>query len=134
MKNILTQTVIVAITVSNIMGCSNDNSDSQKINEIKTNTARAKASSIATVIKLYNLDMGLEAPRDDFGLEILLLSADDGGGLHGPYLERADDLIDPWGIPYELIVPGNINASFDVISWGADGEPGGNGFDKDITQ
>ena len=59
---------------------------------------------------------------------------DDGGGAHGPYLEKAADIVDPWGVPYEIIVPGDVNASFDVISWGEDKQPGGEGAASDITQ
>jgi len=52
----------------------------------------------------------------------------------GPYLERADDLVDPWGNPFEILVPGDINSTFDIISWGEDGEQGGEGNSADITQ
>jgi general secretion pathway protein G len=97
--------------------------------------AKAKAATIAKLVNLYTLDKGLSAPRDDFDLEILLLPHDEGGGPSGPYLERADDLIDPWGFPFELVLPpGTVNASFDIISWGEDNEPGGEGLDEDITQ
>ena len=82
--------------------------------------------------------MGLSAPNDDFDLEVLLLTPDDGGGPQGPYLERAADLVDPWGNPFEIMLPSvfveQLNRSFDIVSFGADGEPGGNGLDEDITQ
>lgn len=100
----------------------------------KQAAAKAKAATIAKVVNLYTLDMGLSAPSDDFELDLLLKSADDGGGPTGPYLERADDLVDPWGNPFEIEIPGEVNNSFDIISWGEDGEPGGEGVDGDITQ
>jgi len=106
-----------------------------RVGSAKQAAARVGAATIATSLKLYTLDMGLSAPSDDFELELLLLSADDGGGPSGPYLERADNLIDPWGNPYEFeLPPGTINASFDIISWGEDGEAGGEGVNEDITQ
>ena len=105
-----------------------------RVGSAKQAAARVGAATIATSLKLYTLDMGLSAPSDDFELELLLRPADDGGGPSGPYLERADNLIDPWGNPYEFELPGTINAVFDIVSFGADGEPGGNGFDEDITQ
>ncbi len=106
-----------------------------RVGSAKQAAARAKAATIAKVVNLYTLDMGLSAPSDDFDLEMLLLTADDGGGPSGPYLERADDLIDPWGNPFELeLPPGTVNASFDIICWGEDGEPGGEGVNEDITQ
>ena len=100
----------------------------------KRAAAIAKAATIAKVVNLYTLDMGLSAPSNDFDLEVLLLSSDDGGGPSGPYLERANDLIDPWGTPFEIEIPGIVNNSFDIISWGEDGEPGGEGVNEDITQ
>ena len=38
---------------------------------------------------------------------------------------------DPWGHPYEYVVPGRSEA-FDIISYGADHREGGSGADKDI--
>lgn len=106
-----------------------------RVGSAKQAAARAKAVAIANQVNLYTLDMGLSAPSDDFDLELLLLRADDGGGPSGPYLERADDLLDPWGNPFEFeLPPGTVNASFDIISWGEDGEPGGEGVNVDITQ
>ena len=105
-----------------------------RVGSAKQAAAIAKAATIAKVVNLYTLDMGLSAPSNDFDLEVLLLSSDDGGGPSGPYLERADDLIDPWGTPFEIEIPGIVNNSFDIISWGEDGEPGGEGVNEDITQ
>ena len=105
-----------------------------RVGSAKQTAAIAKASTIAKAINLYLLDEGISTPDDNFDLEILLLSPDDGGGQHGPYLERSTDIIDPWGVPYELSVPGEVNASFDVISYGEDKQPGGDGPAADITQ
>jgi len=105
-----------------------------RVGSAKQAAAKAKAATIAKVVNLYTLDMGLSAPSDDFDLEVLLLAPDDGGGPSGPYLERADDLFDPWGNPFEIEIPGEVNSSFDIISWGEDGEPGGDAVNEDITQ
>ncbi|MBC8201212.1 MAG: type II secretion system major pseudopilin GspG [Planctomycetes bacterium] len=105
-----------------------------RVGTAKQTAAKAKAATIAKTINLYVLDMGLSNPSDDFDLEILLLSPEDGGGPQGPYLERADDIVDPWGNPFELLVPGEVNASFDVICYGEDGEVGGEDVNADITQ
>ena len=42
--------------------------------------------------------------------------------------------IDPWGNPFVLVAPGNENYDFDVLSLGADGAPGGDQGNADITQ
>ncbi len=105
-----------------------------RVGSAKQTAAKAKAATIAKTVNLYILDMGLSSPSDDFDLEVLLLHPDDGGGPSGPYLERADDIIDPWGNNFEILVPGDTNASFDIISFGEDGEQGGEEANADITQ
>ena len=105
-----------------------------RVGSAKQTAAKAKAATIAKTVNLYILDMGLSSPSDDFDLEVLLLHPEDGGGPSGPYLERADDLVDPWGNNFEILVPGDINASFDIISFGEDGEQGGEETNADITQ
>ena len=105
-----------------------------RVGSAKQTAAKAKAATIAKTVNLYILDMGLSSPSDDFDLEVLLLHPEDGGGPSGPYLERADDIIDPWGNNFEILVPGDINASFDIISFGEDGEQGGEEANADITQ
>ncbi len=106
-----------------------------RVGSAKQAAAQAKAATIAKLVNLYTLDMGLSAPKNYFDLDILLLSPDEGGGPSGPYLERADDLVDPWGNPFVIeLPPGTVNASFDIICFGEDGEPGGEGVYGDITQ
>ena len=52
---------------------------------------------------------------------------------NGPYLKKRVDK-DPWGYDYVYIVPGRYNKdSYDLICYGADGKPGGAGYDADIT-
>ena len=126
--------IIVVVTIIAVLATLIAPTLLRRVGSAKQTAAIAKASTIAKAINLYLLDEGLSAPDDNFDLEILLLSPDDGGGQHGPYLERAADVIDPWGVSYELMVPGDVNASFDVISWGEDKQQGGEGAAADITQ
>ncbi|MBU6467073.1 MAG: type II secretion system major pseudopilin GspG, partial [Burkholderiales bacterium] len=46
-----------------------------------------------------------------------------------PYLEKLPN--DPWGRPYQYLNPG-IKGEVDVMSFGADGQSGGEGKDADI--
>jgi len=88
----------------------------------KANVSRAKteAKSLATVITNYMLDSNVSTLDNMFTLDTLLLTPDDGGGPNGPYLQKADDLNDPWGTPYQLRIPGTVNYDFDVVSAGED--------------
>lgn len=49
----------------------------------------------------------------------------------GPYLSKRIPL-DPWGNPYEYIVPGRSGLPYGIKSLGADGKAGGEGYDADI--
>ena len=46
-----------------------------------------------------------------------------------PYLEKLPN--DPWGRPYQYLNPG-VKAEIDVMSFGADGQAGGEGKNADI--
>ena len=51
----------------------------------------------------------------------------------GPYI-KPKLLIDPWGNPFAYYPEGELNpGSFDIISYGADGQEGGEGENADIT-
>lgn len=89
----------------------------------KVNAAKAEVKSIATAVEVYINDTG-GILRDDFDLDVLLLTLEDGGGPLGPYLNKQEDLIDPWEIPYVVRVPGDVNPDFDIISYGPDGLEG----------
>ena len=91
-----------------------------RVSDAKQSTAKAEANLIAQQLMMYLLDEGLSRVDDDFELDILRLRFDDGGGSKGPYLQKDDDLIDPWKTPYGLTIPGVINNDFDVVSAGED--------------
>ena len=93
-------------------------------NVVKANNSKAQTEvrSIASVVTNYMLDMQQSRPDDNFTLDLLLIPAEDGGGPSGPYLQKADDLLDPWGREYLIIIPGEVNYDFDVVSMGEDGE------------
>ncbi|WP_246556135.1 type II secretion system protein GspG [Desulfonema magnum] len=50
----------------------------------------------------------------------------------GGYLEKSNMPKDPWKYDYIYMSPGYSGKEYDLISYGRDGEPGGEGFDKDI--
>ena len=87
------------------------------------NVAQAEVSKLAETVRLYLLDNNLSRPDTDMELDVLLEGDD-------PYLEKAEYLIDPWDRPYEIVVPGETNISFDIVSLGEDGELG---TDDDIV-
>jgi general secretion pathway protein G len=49
-------------------------------------------------------------------------------------VDKKEDLLDAWGKPFILRIPGVKNIDFDIVSYGADGKPGGEGEDADIVK
>ncbi len=83
----------------------------------KVKVAQAEVAKLAETLRLYLLDNNLSRPDADMDLGVLTEGED-------PLLAKADYLIDPWEHPYELVVPGEENIDFDIVSAGEDGELG----------
>ncbi|MCP4759285.1 MAG: type II secretion system protein GspG [Planctomycetes bacterium] len=96
--------------------------------------AQAQAAKLHHALVDYLMDINQPLPEDNFDLTILTLRPEEGGGPGGPYLQKRTDIFDPWENPFFVIVPGEVNADFDVLSYGADGVPGGDQANEDVTQ
>ncbi len=94
-----------------------------QVGKARESKAKSEVRSIGTAVNMYITESGVTLD-DGFDLEVLLLPAEDGGGPGGPYLQKADDLIDPWDNLYAIRVPGEVNYDFDVFSVGPDGQSG----------
>ncbi len=97
--------------------------------------ARMQIESIETALKLYKLDNGA-FPTTEQGLRALV-EAPTAGNLpkswrQGGYLEKGKVPKDPWNNDYIYVCPGS-HSDFDLISYGADSEAGGEGKNKDIN-
>ena len=96
----------------------------------KIKAAKAQIELLGTALDTFRLDVG-RYPNTEEGLESLRTRP---GGLErwdGPYLKK-DVPLDPWGKSYAYRSPGEHGA-FDITSYGADGAPGGEGDNRDIT-
>jgi general secretion pathway protein G len=103
--------------------------------EARQTKAQVQIESIETALKLYKLDNGYY-PTTEQGLQALV-EAPSAGQLpkawrEGGYLEKGKVPKDPWDNEYIYLSPG-IHSDFDLMSYGADGEPGGEGKDQDIN-
>ncbi len=101
-----------------------------KVGKSKQKAAQAQISLLGTALDTYRLDVG-KYPTSDAGLEALRSAPDDASKWEGPYLPKEVPL-DPWGNPYVYQSPGE-NGDYDLISYGADGNLGGEGEDADIV-
>ena len=101
-----------------------------KVGKSKQKAAKAQISLFETSLDTYRLDVG-KYPTTDHGLKALRVKPEDLEKWDGPYLPK-DVPADPWGKEYVYISPGE-HGDFDIVSMGADGNPGGEGEDMDIV-
>jgi general secretion pathway protein G len=93
-------------------------------------------ASLETALKMYKLDNGVY-PSTEQGLQALVEAPESGvipkKWRKGGYIEKNKVPKDPWGNEFVYISPG-LHGDFDIISFGLDGVPGGEGDDnKDIN-
>lgn len=101
------------------------------VGKARTETARAQISAISTALELYALDNG-GFPPQQAGLRALVDNVSANNRWKGPYLKRAEGIIDPWGHPFRYTVPGR-NGQPDVFTLGRDNVPNGTGEDQDVV-
>ena len=100
----------------------------------KARQARAQADvkNIETALSMYTLD-NIQYPSTSQGLQALVQKPsgrpEAKNWKPGGYLKQLP--ADPWGNPYQYLNPGN-HSDVDIYSFGADGQPGGEGLNKDI--
>jgi general secretion pathway protein G len=98
----------------------------------KAESAKAKAASsqisrISMSVESFYLDTG----NPPSSLEELVNEPSGVAGWNGPYIKNSI-LKDPWGQDYKYSVPGE-HGDFDILSFGADRQQGGEGKNADIN-
>ncbi len=95
--------------------------------------AKNDIRAIETALKLYKLDNGFY-PTTEQGLKALVKKPQTPpipqNYRPNGYLDKVPK--DPWGHPYIYRSPGDNGRPYEIISYGADGKPGGTGYDADI--
>src|SRR5436190_708457 len=106
----------------------------KNVRAAKSATARSQIEMLGTALDSYRLENGAY-PTTQQGLGALWEkpTVDPPATWHGPYLRKPVPL-DPWNVAYVYQFPGQVNLSgYDLLSYGADKKPGGEGEDADIT-
>jgi general secretion pathway protein G len=113
--------VLAALIVPNVL---------ERADDARVTAARTDITNIMQALKLYRLD-NQRYPTAEQGLQSLIAKPTSGPvpGNWKLYLEKLPN--DPWGRPYQYLNPG-IKGEIDVMSFGADGQSGGEGKDADI--
>jgi len=103
--------------------------------EARRMKARVQMESVETALRLYKLDNGVY-PSTDQGLQALIEAPTVGelprAWRKGGYLEKGKVPKDPWGNEYVYLSPG-LHGDFDLVSYGADGQPGGEEQNQDVN-
>jgi len=106
----------------------------QHVGAAKSATAKSQIEMLGTALDAYRLDNG-HYPTTQQGLAALweMPTIDPPTNWRGPYTRKPIPL-DPWGAAYLYLSPGQVNPNgYDLLTYGADGKPGGTGEDADIT-
>src|ERR1700682_5744182 len=101
------------------------------VDKARRTAALAQINSFMTALGAYKLDTGT-FPSTEMGLQALRVKPENVPQWAGPYVTK-DIPLDPWGRPYLYKYPGEHGDEPDVISLGADGEPGVEGVNADIV-
>ena len=113
--------VLAALIVPNVL---------DRADDARVTAARTDVSNLTQALKLYKLD-NLRYPTGEQGLQALVAkpTAAPVPSNWKPYLEKLPN--DPWGRAYQYLNPG-VKGEIDVMSFGADGQAGGEGKNADV--
>ncbi len=116
--------VIIGILAAFIAPKLTDQAEGAKVTAAKHDVTRLKAA-----LDMYRLQVG-RYPTTAEGLRALVEKpADAPTWKEGGYIDNLPK--DPWGNDYQYLNPG-VHGTIDVFSYGADGQPGGEGANADI--
>ena len=102
-----------------------------RVGQSKQAAARAQIELLSAALDQYRLDVGAYPPAGA-GLEALVTNQNV-PNWNGPYLKKNAVPADPWGKPYQYKCCPGEHGDFDIWSLGADGAPGGDGENADVT-
>ena len=102
------------------------------VRKANVGTATTQLKLLQEALTGYKLDVG-SYPDASNGLQALVENVEQNPKWDGPYLQPAVVPKDPWGNDYIYAIPGEHNKDYDLVCYGADGQPGGTGENADIT-
>jgi general secretion pathway protein G len=115
--------ILASFVVVNVVGRDDD---------ARVVAAKNDVAVIMSALAIYRLDNGVY-PSGEQGLRALIEKPTTGEAPRnwkfGGYIKKLP--ADPWGTDYQYLNPG-IRGEVDVVSFGADRRPGGEGYNADI--
>ena len=119
---ILILAILAALIVPRVVG---------RTGEAKRAKAASDISALSGMLQAYKLDNDL-FPSTEQGLAALRIQPGDAPNWKGPYSQK-DIPLDPWSNEYSYESPGPDGQDFLIVSYGADGAPGGDGDAMDVN-
>jgi general secretion pathway protein G len=110
--------VIAAFVGPNLIG---------KADDANVKAAKIQLEQLSAAIDMFRLDVG-KYPQN---LSALLENNSDSERWNGPYLKKKSIPKDPWGNNFNYMFPGE-HGPYDLLSYGADGQEGGEKHNADI--
>jgi len=101
-----------------------------QIGKSEVKAAKAQIDALQKSLDQYRIDLG-HYPSTEQGLQALVVKPADEPRWAGPYLSKAVPK-DPWHNEYQYRAPGE-HGEYDLLSFGRDGRPGGEGEDADLV-
>jgi len=123
--------MLVVVTIIGLFTAIVGTSVISKVDPAKVTAARTQIHSFQLALDSYKLDVG-RYPTTEQGLQALRVQPENAAGWKSSYLKQEIPL-DPWGRPYLYKFPGDHGDEPDLVSLGADGQPGGEGNHADIV-
>ena len=104
-----------------------------QIDKARVSTTRTQLNMLDGALEAYRMD-NANFPTTEQGLIALVNPPPEARNAQaGGYLRERRVPQDPWGHPFQYEFPGSHNThAYDLWSFGADGNPGGDGVDADI--
>ncbi|MBW8040485.1 MAG: type II secretion system protein GspG [Planctomycetes bacterium] len=117
--------LLATVLVKNFMG---------QTDKARVITTKANLKILHTAVMQYKMDTG-QFPSEEDGLVALIEPPSEVEELAEPggYLETTEIPKDGWGNEYYYELYPESGRSFVIISWGADGEDGGEDYDSDLS-
>ena len=102
-----------------------------RVGQSKQAAAKAQIELFGAALDQYRLDIG-SYPPSTIALQALVQNPNV-ANWNGPYLKKPAVPLDPWGRPYQYKCCPGDRGDYDLWSYGADGAPGGEGENADVT-
>jgi general secretion pathway protein G len=123
--------IMVVVVILGILGALVVPQIFGQVDKARVAKARQDIKTIEAALEMYRMD-NFRYPTSEQGLRALVEKpAEARNWKPGGYLKDLEK--DPWDADYKYAFPGTHGKQFDLYSYGADGQQGGEEFDADVT-